>query len=181
MPKNCWLLAPRAPYASEEGGYSWVESARSLDVPFEEYIKSARRVVEWIDQLDELPSHVRQKAHLVGFSQGAAVCYALALTHPHRIGRLAGLSGFMPSGAEMTAADRPLQGKTCLIAHGTLDQRVPISRAREAVRVLETAGAVVHYCEDKVGHKISASCFKRLQTFLDLNKTQSEKHDTSRI
>jgi len=167
MPKNCWLVAPRAPFATEDGGYSWVESPHSLDVPFEEFVLSANRLVEWVDRLDEIPVSVRQQFHLVGFSQGAALCYTLALTYPHRTTRLAGLSGFMPSGAEKAAAGQPLQGKPCLVAHGIEDQRVPIPLAREAVRVLEMAGASVHYCEDRVGHKISAACFKRLQTFLN--------------
>jgi phospholipase/carboxylesterase len=165
LPRNCWLVSPRAPFRSPNGGFSWVDSPRSLDVPFDEFQTSAQRLVEWLDQLEEIPPELRNQVHLVGFSQGAAMCCTIALTYPQRLIRLAGLSGFMPQGADKAAAGRPLQGKACLVSHGTTDDLVPVELAREAVRVLEMAGAAVQYCEDSVGHKLSAACFKRLQGF----------------
>jgi predicted esterase len=42
---------------------------------------------------------------------------------------------------------------------------VPIALGRRAVEILELAGASVTYCEDEVGHKLSASCFRGLEAF----------------
>ena len=42
---------------------------------------------------------------------------------------------------------------------------VDIELGRQAVRVLESAGASVDVCEDAVGHKVSASCMRRLESF----------------
>jgi predicted esterase len=51
------------------------------------------------------------------------------------------------------------------MAHGTQDALVPVARARQARQILLEAGAQVTYCEDDVGHKLSASCFRGLETF----------------
>ncbi len=101
----------------------------------------------------------------MGFSQGAALVTAMALLHPERIGRLGVLAGFVPSGAESLAGQRPLIGKNIFVAHGTLDERVNVEYARRSVKVLQEAGASVTYCEDEVGHKLSANCLRALHSF----------------
>jgi predicted esterase len=53
------------------------------------------------------------------------------------------------------------------MAHGTLDELVPVVRARQAVALLQQAGAQVDYCEDNVGHKLSATCFRSMQVFFE--------------
>jgi predicted esterase len=59
-----------------------------------------------------------------------------------------------------------LQGKNVFLAHGTQDSLVPVDRARQAAATLQEAGADVILCEDEVGHKLSASCFRNLQDFI---------------
>jgi len=59
-----------------------------------------------------------------------------------------------------------LAGKNIFVAHGTLDQMVPIDRARASIGLLEQAGAQVTYCEDEVGHKLSANCLRALEAYL---------------
>ena len=51
------------------------------------------------------------------------------------------------------------------VSHGTLDQTVPVAQARQAVQILEDAGANVVYCEAEVGHKLGAACFRALGNF----------------
>jgi predicted esterase len=40
-----------------------------------------------------------------------------------------------------------------------------VERARESIAILERAGANVTYCEDEVGHKVSANCLRALKEF----------------
>jgi phospholipase/carboxylesterase len=101
----------------------------------------------------------------IGFSQGAALTSALALLHPEKIGRAGILAGFVPSGGESLIPNRPLAGKTLFVAHGTLDEMVNVQVARRSVELLRQAGANVTYCEDEVGHKLSAGCQRALETF----------------
>ncbi len=63
--------------------------------------------------------------------------------------------------------EQPLAGKSCFMAHGTQDELVPVARARQARQTLLEAGAKVTYCEDDVGHKLSASCFRGMGKFFE--------------
>jgi phospholipase/carboxylesterase len=102
---------------------------------------------------------------VMGFSQGAAMSNVLAFLYPHRIRKTAILAGFVPGGLEDLVRKRPLEGKPFFVAHGTKDEMVRIDRARESIAILEEAGAIVTYCEDNVGHKVSANCLRALGTF----------------
>ena len=109
-------------------------------------------------------------SNFVGFSQGAALAYTFALLYPEGVSSLAGLSGFLPDGALTLAKGQPLKRKPIFLAHGTQDELVPVKRARQAVKLLEQAGAQVTYCEDDVGHKLSVSCFRGLESFFRSKK-----------
>jgi phospholipase/carboxylesterase len=58
-----------------------------------------------------------------------------------------------------------LEGKPFFVAHGTRDETVNVERARASIAILEQAGAIVTYCEDEVGHKVSANCLRALREF----------------
>jgi predicted esterase len=78
---------------------------------------------------------------------------------------MAVLAGFVPSGMEEIVAKSPLEGKTVFVAHGTKDEMVPVQRAHVSVELLERAGAKVTYCEDEVGHKVSVTCLRALESY----------------
>jgi phospholipase/carboxylesterase len=102
---------------------------------------------------------------LVGFSQGAALSYTLAILHPERIRAIAALSGFMPGNVEDLLMKQPLAGKPVYISHGRQDNMIPVEQARECVALLEDSGARITYCESDGGHKVSADCFIGLADF----------------
>jgi len=76
------------------------------------------------------------------------------------------LAGFVPMGSDELILKKPLTGKNIFVAHGTQDQMIPIELARASMKLLEQAGAQVTYCEDEVGHKLSANCLRALETYL---------------
>ena len=98
------------------------------------------------------------------------MAYVFALLHPERVKALAGLSGFSPDGSIALAAGQPLRDKPIFIAHGTRDDLVPVEKARRSVELLQEAGGNVTYCEDVVGHKLSADCFSGLESFFQSNQ-----------
>ncbi len=102
---------------------------------------------------------------VMGFSQGAALAYVLAGLFPERVGALAALSGFIPSGAEAVLAAGALDGKVAFVAHGRQDDMVPIERARRAAAQLRAAGAQVTFCETDGGHKVSRECLRSMEAF----------------
>lgn len=164
LPANVLMIAPRGLHSSISGGYSWLpESGRKWPL-----ISDFRPAVEALLELlnpNFFPTADFSNLRLVGFSQGAALSYVFGLLHPQKVRALAGLSGFLPEDAPDYIAGQPLRGKRIFVAHGTQDDTVPVQRARWAVQTLQQAGAQVNYCEDDVGHKLSASCFNGLEGF----------------
>jgi phospholipase/carboxylesterase len=94
--------------------------------------------------------------------------YSFTLLHPERINAVVGLSGFLPDGVMPYIREHPLIDKPIFVTHGTQDELVPIERARRSVELLQEAGAQVTFCEDDVGHKLSADCFQGMQRFFAL-------------
>jgi predicted esterase len=42
---------------------------------------------------------------------------------------------------------------------------LPVEVARQSATLLQESGAQVTYCEDKVGHRLGPSCYKRYEEF----------------
>ncbi len=164
LPKNALLVSPRALYSAPLSGYSWYPD-RSKIWPWVDDFRPASEALLDLLIPENFPQADVDRLHLVGFSQGAALTYTFAMLHPERVISLAGLSGFVPDGASALISARPLKGKRVFVSHGTEDELVPVERAREGVELLERAGGDVVYCEDEVGHKLSATCFQSLQDF----------------
>jgi phospholipase/carboxylesterase len=168
LPTQYWIVAPRAPYVTEPGGYSWRPPQPSTnDRPSLEQLRPAAEAL--IQLIDAYPLSAGIDARVfdvIGFSQGAAMSNLLAFLYPHRIRKTGILAGFAPSGLEELVARRPLEGKPFFVAHGTNDETVPVDRARASIEILEGAGAQVTYCEDEVGHKVSLNCLRALRSFL---------------
>jgi phospholipase/carboxylesterase len=168
FPKDALLIAPRAPLHEVSGGYSWHPREHNRWPSLDDLRAAVDALVEMLTP-ENFPGGDFSALRMAGFSQGSAVIFTLAFFYPSWVISMAGLSGFLPEGAERMAVQKPLKGKPVFVAHGTQDEHVPIERGRQAVRILEQAGAQVTYCEDDVGHKLSAACFRALETFFKNN------------
>ncbi|MGE5378468.1 MAG: alpha/beta hydrolase [Bacteroidota bacterium] len=168
MPSKYWIVAPRAPYRLESGGYSWrppFEAAEFGRPTLEQLKTGAEELVRFVDEYASSAGIDVQTFDVIGFSQGAAMSNVLAFLYPDRVRKTGILAGFVPHGLEELTARRPLEGKPFFVAHGTRDEMVKIDRARESIAILEQAGAKVTYCEDNVGHKVSVTCLRALGAF----------------
>ena len=133
MPPNVLLIAPRGLHSSSFGGYSWYSESIGEWPDLKDY-QEAISAVESI-QKNGIFSHADfSRLRLVGFSQGAALAYSYALTHPQKIQAIAGLSGFVPDGVDLLVDAAPLTDMPIFVAHGTQDQLVPVQRARAGGR-----------------------------------------------
>lgn len=99
---------------------------------------------------------------LMGFSQGAAVSFALALKHPQLVKAIASLVGFIPEGAANLstgagqALQSPISDLPVFMAVGNEDKTIPLEKARETAEILRTADADLTYQEYDTGHKLNA-------------------------
>jgi phospholipase/carboxylesterase len=175
FPPDYWIIAPRAPYAAPQGGYSW----RTLPVPdqirdwagIEDLRPSARALADFIERWAIANSVETQQVDAMGFSQGAAMAIAFSVLYPQRVRKLAVLSGFAPREADRFVVEKPLAGKQVFVAHGTQDEMVPAEFARGTINLLERLGARVTYCEADVGHKVSNECRRALAEFFSSDKS----------
>jgi phospholipase/carboxylesterase len=167
LPEDALLIAPRAPYPSELGGFSWVER-KSGELPWLDDFRFPVELVQML--LNDLAGRFDadfSRVNLAGFSQGGALALSFAMLNPARVERVAGLATFLPEKSESLVARKPLVGKSIFLGHGTEDDIVSVELARSAVRQLQAAGADVSYCETEVGHKLGADCFNAFAAFFE--------------
>lgn len=168
LPANYWIVAPRAPYIADAGGYSWRSSQfGNLDEPGLDWFRqNAEVLIHLADSYSASVGVDSSVFDVMGFSQGAGMCNGLAFLYPQRIRKTGILAGFVPKGLEELVTQHPLEGKPFFVAHGTKDETVHVERSRTSVALLEQAGATVTYCEDDVAHKVSMTCLRALKQFL---------------
>jgi phospholipase/carboxylesterase len=164
IPDHALVIAPRGLYPATSGGYSWHIQLPRAWPSVDNFIPEVEKIFELVTAR-KFPDGDFSNLHLIGFSQGTALAYSVVMLYPERIASLAGLSGFMPEGAASWLKENRLAGMPVFVTHGTEDALVPVEKARQSVALLEDAGALVTYCEDDVGHRLSAKCFRGLEAF----------------
>jgi phospholipase/carboxylesterase len=165
LPAAYLVISPRGLYRLPGGGYSWIEKDFGAWPGMEHFQGTQKRILALLALCQEKFDGDFSAIHVIGFSQGTALAYAFALAHPERVLTISGLAGFLPTGSGDLADKGPLLGKKAFVTHGIQDDRVPVERARHAVKTLKRAGAEVVYCEADVGHKLDAGCFRALGHF----------------
>lgn len=106
-----------------------------------------------------------QNIFLAGFSQGGAVAYTTALTHPAPLAGIIALSTYIPSPGLLTAAaaashlDLPI-----FAAHGTQDDVVAPSLGRQARDFLQAQGYAIDWHEYRMPHTV---CLEEIQAIGD--------------
>lgn len=168
LPENFWIIAPRAPHPAESSGFSWrPHLSGTFGMPsLEMFLPSAEALIRLIEEYAASVKVDACQFDMMGFSQGGAMVNLIGMLYPQRVRKMGVLAGFVPSGLEDRVAQKVLAGKHVFVAHGTQDKLVSVERARESIGLLEQAGARVTYCEDDVGHRLSANCLRALESYL---------------
>ncbi len=165
FPKNYWFLAPRAPWQSPNGGYSWRETRQAWPT-VEDFRPAVNQLLEFVDYWAEKKELDVSTFDVIGFSQGGAMAASLAFLYPQRVKKVGIMAGFVPVNALPNPEEKPLHGKTIFVAHGTQDQTVSIELAKASMNTLRAGGAEVIYSEADVGHKLSLDSLKALEKYL---------------
>jgi phospholipase/carboxylesterase len=164
LPRDAWIISPRGTVPAPSG-YGWTANRQGIDTPIEQFAPACDALERLIDAWSSAQNISPTPVSLVGFSQGAALAYSFALIKPQKVGKIAGLAGFLPAGAERNFESLPLHGKRVFVAHGSRDETVPLQSAEQAIAGLERAGAAVKTCVSTTGHKLSADCMRGLGEF----------------
>jgi phospholipase/carboxylesterase len=162
FPASTFVVSVRAPFAVENGnGWTIAGDEESFD-------RGLDALHDFIIQLPYVYPVDANKITIMGFSQGAAMCYALTLKEPPLVRAIAALAGFVPPQARQWIAPDRLSGKPIFIAHGIQDPTVSIDEARTARDLMQQCDADVTYHESQSTHKLSAQAMRELKTWLAL-------------
>lgn len=155
-------VTPRGPLVLPPGGAHWY-AVREAGYPDPETFRPTyRRVNDWLRALAEETAIPPSRTVLGGFSQGAAMSYALGLASDRpRPAAIIALSGAIPTveGLDLDFT-RPLP--PVAIGHGTQDPVIAVGFARRARDLLQRAGADVLYRESPLPHTVDPAFIAEL-------------------
>lgn len=172
LPGEYLIVSARAPYSLPPYGNAWY--AINFDAGMNKFSDEVQAVVsrdliaKFIDELIEAYPVDKEKITLIGFSQGAILSYAVALTYPKKIQRVAALSGYLNTeiaGKEYRKDE--LAKLKLFISHGTADQVIPVDWARKAPEFFRDLGIETEYHEYPVGHGVAPQNFYDLLSWME--------------
>ena len=126
----------------------------------EEAIGSRELVLQFLDELMEIQPYDKSQVHLLGFSQGAILSYALGLTNPKRFASVIALSGYLNE--NITQLPQPEDAPALYAAHGSLDEVVPFDWGQRSAELLKQKGFVIQFDAFPVGHTVGQEGFYKL-------------------
>ncbi len=172
LPPKFLVVAARAPYVLGADSFAWFHVSFASGKPVinpEEAEKSRIILRQFINQLIEKYDADPQNVYLTGFSQGAIMCYSVALTHPGRIRGIAALSGrVLPEIKPLVKYSEALAKLKVYISHGEEDNKLVVNYARDAKAYLETLQINPTYIEwPDTGHLVTSAMVEKLVDWLN--------------
>ena len=171
IPDEYYVISARAPYDMMYGSYAWYAINFDADENKFSDLDQARSsrdlIIEFIDECLLKYAIDSENVTLLGFSQGAILSSAIALSYPDKITKVAALSGYLN---KEIATEEYLQNNISkvkfFVSHGIVDQVIPIEWARKTKPALENLGINVIYKEYPIGHGVSPQNFYDFKDWL---------------
>ena len=171
LPDYYYIISARAPYDMQYKSYAWYAITFDADENKFSDHDQARESRDLIAKfIDELILNYPIDAHnvtLIGFSQGAILSYAVALSYPEKVQKVVAMSGYLNQ--EIIKEDylkNIFSNLKIFTSHGTVDQVIPVDWARKAKPFLENLGINTTYKEYPMGHGVSPQNFYDFKNWL---------------
>lgn len=171
LPDELFIVSVRAPYSLPPFGNAWY--AINFDTnggkfsDDDQAINSRDLIAKFIDEcIDKYPVEATN-VNLLGFSQGAILSYAVALTYPEKIKNIIALSGYV--NVDILPKERASENYTHLdfyCSHGSVDQVIPVDWARRTPGFLSKLGIKNSFSEFPVGHGVAPQNFYEFRDWL---------------
>jgi phospholipase/carboxylesterase len=175
LPEEYFVVSAQAPYPLMFGSYAWYAINFDADENKFSDINQAKQsrdlLVDFIDELIVKYTIDKEKITLIGFSQGAILSYAIALSYPEKITKIVAMSGYLNTEmAKENFEQNDFSNLKIFASHGTVDQVIPVEWARKTGPVLEKLGIKFLYKEYPVGHGVAPQNFYDFKNWLEENK-----------
>ena len=171
LPDDSYVISVRAPYDLQPYGHAWYAIHFDADEnKFSDNVQAKQSVEIIASFIDEIVKQYlidTENVTLIGFSQGAILSYATALTYPEKISKVVALSGYFNQEILPEIIDtKAISHLKFFVSHGSVDQVIPVDWARKAKPALENLGLEVEYQEYPIGHGVSPKNFYDFKNWL---------------
>ena len=171
LPNDSYVISVRAPYDLQPYGHAWYAIHFDADEnKFSDNVQAKQSVeiiASFIDEIVKQYPIDTENVTLIGFSQGAILSYATALTYPEKIAKVVALSGYFNQEIMPEVIDtKAISHLKFFVSHGSVDQVIPVDWARKAKPALENLGLEVEYQEYPIGHGVSPKNFYDFKNWL---------------
>jgi phospholipase/carboxylesterase len=150
------LRAPR----DYQIGYAWFQIDWGADGSVRPHLDQAKQSLadleRWLESAPARYGTDPARTYLLGFSQGAMMSLGVLRTAPQLLAGVMALSGRDPEALfPMTAPADAVGAVPLLVAHGTLDDLLPVENGRRTRAAFEGVSRDFTYREFPVGHGIA--------------------------
>jgi len=171
LPDDSYVISVRAPYDLQPYGHAWYAIHFDADEnkfsDNEQAKESVAIIANFIDEIVKKYAIDAKNVTLIGFSQGAILSYATALTYPEKVTKVVALSGYLNQEIIPEVLDtKAISHLKFFISHGSVDQVIPVDWARKAKPALEKLDLEVEYQEYPIGHGVSPKNFFDFKAWL---------------
>lgn len=171
LPQDHYVISVRAPYDLQPYGHAWYAIYFDADEnKFSDNVQakqSVELIAGFIDEIVKQYPIDAKNVTLIGFSQGAILSYATALTYPEKVAKVVALSGYFNKEIMPEVIDtKAISHLKFFVSHGSVDQVIPVEWARKAKPALENLGLEVEYHEYPVGHGVAPQNFFDFKNWL---------------
>ena len=174
LPDEYFVISARAPYDLMYGSYAWYAINFDADENKFSDIAQAQKsrdiIANFIDELVVNYAVDKENITLVGFSQGAILSYAVGVSYPEKVKRIAAMSGyFNPEIAKENFEQNDFSNLSIFASHGTVDQVVPFEWGQKAKQLLPDYNIKIDFHSYPIGHGISPQNFYDFKNWLDVS------------
>ena len=166
------IVSLQAPYELQPFGYAWYainfDNDQGKWSNDEQAIESRDLIANFIDEIQDNYSINKDNVTLLGFSQGAILSYAVALTYPEKIKNVVALSGYVnPNIISVRKNISDYSHLNFYCSHGSVDQVIPVEWARQSPKFLDSLRIKHKYSEFPVGHGVAPQNFYEFRSWLE--------------
>lgn len=173
------IVSPRAPLEMAANAYGWFNigfTPQGIVADETQFKQSLKLLRKFIDELIDVYEADAECVYLAGFSQGAVMSLAFALTRPEKVAGVIAMSGSFPAQMLTHETDtQTLARLRVLVTHGLYDAVLPVEQGRAIRERLSALPLELTYREYPMGHEVSAESLRDVSSWL------SESLDARRV
>ena len=118
-------------------------------------VRASQELIETLIGREKERGAKADRLVLAGFSQGGAIALHTGLRHPERIAGIMALSTYVPVEEKLSAeASTANRDAPIFMAHGSYDPIIPLARAEQSRKLLESLGYPVQWREYGMPHSV---------------------------